>query len=98
MNKKIIAALLLVAGISISVATATTANTKTGTVNGVGVSAVLNKSGSKFKAGTYANQKIDYLWVSLDGENEWWADTDETDRGKSCYVQADCMEDIYRYR
>lgn len=88
MNKKIIAALLLVVGFSIPVATATSAKTKSGNVNGIGVSGVLSKSGSNFMAGTYANQNVDYLWVSLDGENEWWADSDDSSNAKSCYVQA----------
>lgn len=88
MNKKIIATLALVAGFSISVATNAYAYSKSGSVNQIGVSGVLNKSGSNFSAGTYANQNVDKLWVSLDGKGESWSDTDTTNNGKSAYVSA----------
>ena len=49
---------------------------------------MLNIAGNNyFQAGTYSDDTMAHISVSLDGEGEWWADTNNKENSTSAYMQ-----------
>jgi hypothetical protein len=85
MNKKLITILFSV-GLMSGLAVSTNAYTKSGSCNRVECNAVMNHDGNDFRAGTYSDNNMQNISVSLDGEGEWWADKDNKHNTTSAYM------------
>ncbi|MBZ9618526.1 hypothetical protein [Clostridium estertheticum] len=89
MNKKLLSFCFATGLIFTSVISASAASSsKTGSCGGVGCSAVLTlQRGNSFAAGTYSNKAMQNISVELDGDKEWWGDTDTKQNATTAYMQ-----------